>query len=609
MGAVNSMIDMAGERQAAFKILCYGDDFTSDFSAQGQTSRPYGRTLEDTLNALGVKCKVSIHAIRGMTARQMAESMDAAKVDDARGHTVKGLSQLLANEGPHDLAIIMAGSWDMVSGAAKEQIVRNVAMLHSACHACRVPSICLAPTSPVKANQHEVNKALGDWVQKAHMVLAFIDTDICVPRTTQSYWDVDGVLLTPAGSNTLGNQLVAKVLPVLSHVGSDAATRAIPTWALQQQRAAESQRNLGAGVSNGDARLVTNGTRQAGIVDMRGAQGGNGAYASQQQTLDQQRGAERMSGGNERSSYQNMAGPQPLSVGAGGKGSNTDTVAHGPNLQGPGGASNAARASSQQLQGAAARGAATQVGQYYAEQRSASQRIPGATMQGQSQQRTTADPHQRIPDSTQKVLNQQGAVAAPTEQQRSASQRIPGATQKALDQQRALAAPVDQPRSASQRIPGATQKMWDQQRAVGAPVDQLRSASQRIPGATQRALDQQRAVGAPVDQPRSASQRIPGATQRALDQQRAAAHGGCRTLPPQGSPAPPPQARVAPAAPQVSATRGGLAGLAAALSFDEDGGLGLFSFTSLPWWPFSAEQQTQPKAPQRPAGALAHGGA
>eukprot|EP00929_Paragymnodinium_shiwhaense_P043512 TRINITY_DN22372_c0_g1_i1.p1 TRINITY_DN22372_c0_g1~~TRINITY_DN22372_c0_g1_i1.p1 ORF type:complete len:271 (+),score=26.46 TRINITY_DN22372_c0_g1_i1:102-914(+) len=223
------------DEQRPFHILCYGDGLTAGYSSAGQVCKPYGQVLAETLRKLGIACRVTVRGLVGYSAQRMVADVDDDDCEENRG------LNLDLQEGPHDLVVIMAGSADLAAGFPAEQIVAHVQELHRCCHYCRVPTVALAP--PSKAHEREaLVKSLADWVQTTSWVLACIDPEDFVPRSATDKWDADGVHMTAAGSYALGNHLVSRVLPVLSHLDVHNAAEATRQWSLQQQRRAEKER-------------------------------------------------------------------------------------------------------------------------------------------------------------------------------------------------------------------------------------------------------------------------------------------------------------------------------------------------------------------------------
>lgn len=226
------------QEESSRHILCYGDNLTFGFCSNGAHCKPYAAALSEALNRAGIRCKVSVGGLSGHTAKQMVGASDKPTVTDAQGRAVgRGLGRIIAEDGPFDLVIIMAGTNDLTLMNKSEAIVKDLRNLHAACHSRGVPTVALAPPSPQRAAQMEVANLLAQWVQTAQPVLTYANAEEFAPRSTKGFWDPDNVHLSPSGSAALGQRLMVHLLPVISYLGwGEAATKAAVELALQQQR-------------------------------------------------------------------------------------------------------------------------------------------------------------------------------------------------------------------------------------------------------------------------------------------------------------------------------------------------------------------------------------
>merc|ERR1719408_897753 len=95
MGAAGSQFEDVFQAQPRRKqeevdrhILCYGDNLTFGFCANGTQRKPYAAALSDALASAGIRCKVSVGGLSGHTARQMASAVDNSDVKDSKGRSV-----------------------------------------------------------------------------------------------------------------------------------------------------------------------------------------------------------------------------------------------------------------------------------------------------------------------------------------------------------------------------------------------------------------------------------------------------------------------------------------------------------------------------------------
>lgn len=254
MGAVESQIKEAvgghtGSNQPQdHHILCYGDNLTFGFCSNGHQCKPYAAALSDALMRAGIRCKVSVGGLSGHTARQMVGAIDKPPVTDAQGRIVgRGLGQILDEDGPFDLCIIMAGTNDLTLMSRSEDVVRDLRSLHAAAHSRGVPTVALAPPSPQRSAQVELANLLAKWVQTAQPVLSYANAEDFAPRSVKGFWEPDSVHLSPAGSASLGQRLMVHLMPVISYLDwGETATKAAVEVALQQQRQSAMQNRAGA---------------------------------------------------------------------------------------------------------------------------------------------------------------------------------------------------------------------------------------------------------------------------------------------------------------------------------------------------------------------------
>lgn len=219
-------------------ILCYGDNLTFGFCANGTQRKPYAAALSEALAGAGIRCKVSLQGLSGHTARQMASAIDSSEVKDAKGRSIgRGLGKVIDEDGPFDLCVIMAGTNDLTLLSRSEDIVKDLQRLHGAAHSRGVPTVALAPPSPQRAAQEELAKLLAHWVQTAQPVLTYANAEEFAPRSVKGFWEPDNVHFSPAGSTALGQKLMMHLLPVLSYLDwGEAATKASVELTLRQQR-------------------------------------------------------------------------------------------------------------------------------------------------------------------------------------------------------------------------------------------------------------------------------------------------------------------------------------------------------------------------------------
>lgn len=209
-------------------MLCYGDSLTVGFCKNGAHFQPYGEMLKEVMAAAGTECEVTYMGLCGCTSGQMVGWLDSPVCMDLGGRQGKGLARMLDDEGRPDLVIIMAGTNDLGSGVPPDALLANLRRLHGACHARGVPTVALAPPYPPqwpgpRAARGAATKRLSAWSLANSDVLACVDPEDLVPRSTGLWEQHDGLHLTAAGSGALGKQLAPMVLSLLAQLRQEAA--------------------------------------------------------------------------------------------------------------------------------------------------------------------------------------------------------------------------------------------------------------------------------------------------------------------------------------------------------------------------------------------------
>lgn len=219
---------------AALRIVCYGDSLTAGFCNRGRSFQPYGRTLSAILEKLALPSSVSVCGLCGKTARQMVEGLRWQTLNDYLDNKGPGLERMLSDCRP-DLAIILAGTNDLLRGASPESVLSDVRKLHASCHAAGVPTIALIP--PVKklgsarTMQQRAASLLVEWSKTIPLVVATFDVEKLVPRKPAGLWDSDEVHMAASGQDALGERLGERLacLPMLAQRAGQAGNLARQT--------------------------------------------------------------------------------------------------------------------------------------------------------------------------------------------------------------------------------------------------------------------------------------------------------------------------------------------------------------------------------------------
>jgi len=228
------------------RILCYGDSNTAGYCLGGRRFQPYGKSLAKALTAEGMPCEAIVCGLSGLTAADLAARIDAAIIPDVVGWHGRGLVRTLEDEGPFDLALIMAGTNDLGLSVPPEAIVKHVSQLHAACHKRGVPTVALAPPTvlngPLRAARKKLASLLASWACTSPGIVACFDSEELLPRREHNgCWEPDELHLSAVGSTELGRILAIRTFPLLSKLSLGLGGAAnIPSAAGQRSGAASS---------------------------------------------------------------------------------------------------------------------------------------------------------------------------------------------------------------------------------------------------------------------------------------------------------------------------------------------------------------------------------
>eukprot|EP00438_Fugacium_kawagutii_P020270 Skav227627 [mRNA] locus=scaffold3692:2055:2726:+ [translate_table: standard] len=177
---------------------------------------------------------------------------------DVCGIAWKGISRVLAEDGPFDLAILMAGTNDLPYPDKRRAAAANILQLHMACHAVGVPTLAIAmPPAPcgselwcrdreslLKQMKNLSSKLARESILKLHMMAFFDPADLLNPMD-KMLWDSDGLHFSQVGSAVLGKCLAKLVLELQSdgtNFSRQIRGKQLPTspisrhfWALKSQ--------------------------------------------------------------------------------------------------------------------------------------------------------------------------------------------------------------------------------------------------------------------------------------------------------------------------------------------------------------------------------------
>mmetsp|Transcript_11522 Transcript_11522/g.26733 ORF Transcript_11522/g.26733 Transcript_11522/m.26733 type:complete len:362 (+) Transcript_11522:132-1217(+) len=211
-GGFNFADAVKGSGNKPQRILCYGDSLTAGFYNGGRCFEPYGQTLSQELGCIqGDACDVRVCGLSGKTAMELVHGLESPGMTDITGNVGKGLSRLLAEEGPYDLVIIMLGTNDLGQGHSPETILNSISQMHAACHRHGIPTVAMAPPTidhgATRSGRNQLASLLAGWTKATQGVVAFVDCEEFCPRHDRALWEPDQLHLSPHGSQALGRRM------------------------------------------------------------------------------------------------------------------------------------------------------------------------------------------------------------------------------------------------------------------------------------------------------------------------------------------------------------------------------------------------------------------
>lgn len=205
------------------RILVYGDSLTAGMPS----FEPYAKTLVSKLAEQGISVEVVGCGLCSTTAVEMAHSLDSPHIKDCTGRTGPGLRRLMAERGPFDLVMIMAGTNDLVLSSV-DQALASLKNMHKSCHAAGVPTVAISiPESSVTGTSkypeaahkwHAANRALADWA-RSERDITYVDSAQLISfnanAVARGLWEPDELHFSASGSRVLGSGLAPLIASLL----------------------------------------------------------------------------------------------------------------------------------------------------------------------------------------------------------------------------------------------------------------------------------------------------------------------------------------------------------------------------------------------------------
>lgn len=207
------------------RVLAYGASLTAGYP---DCDEPYMKTFVRKCASVGCPVEVVGCGLVGFTAQDMLQHREHRGVSDVVGRTGVGLSKLLldesADEGPFDVAVLMAGTNDISEGVRdSEAIFKDIASLHEVCHkhgvrtvAVSIPDFWRQHPDQRRSLWEDVNSKLMSWAQTQDDVAHFVDALGVLPYDRCSgAWESDGIHFSEKGSKIFGEAMAEQLLPIL----------------------------------------------------------------------------------------------------------------------------------------------------------------------------------------------------------------------------------------------------------------------------------------------------------------------------------------------------------------------------------------------------------
>lgn len=180
-------------------ILCLGDSLTAGYIDGVAAAVPYTDRLAERLEASGANVLVTNAGVPGELSSQMSKRL---------------LSEL--QQGPrYGMVLILAGTNDILHKNPPDQTVATVTRLHQLAWdagvrtaVMSIPPVRLAGCTQLallEKNRRMINRRLEQLAVMNRQRTVFIDVAALVPLSSSALWSSDGLHLTRAGYETIGD--------------------------------------------------------------------------------------------------------------------------------------------------------------------------------------------------------------------------------------------------------------------------------------------------------------------------------------------------------------------------------------------------------------------
>mmetsp|Transcript_101723 Transcript_101723/g.195257 ORF Transcript_101723/g.195257 Transcript_101723/m.195257 type:complete len:248 (+) Transcript_101723:57-800(+) len=207
--------DMRGVETCHKRVLTYGCSLTAQYS-----------------HALSVQLQVThgvslwMCGLSGKRASELVRMADHPAIPSEAFpcRVGRGLSVVLAEDEPFELALIMAGTNDLGWNYPAEDVIKNIKRLHEICHASGLRTVALSIPPNINCVRSEdyrerwlqVNNSLRDWScaeGAAGGVAMFVDTADLVPFEAEklNFYQLDGLHFSDEGCEHFASSLAPMI--------------------------------------------------------------------------------------------------------------------------------------------------------------------------------------------------------------------------------------------------------------------------------------------------------------------------------------------------------------------------------------------------------------
>jgi len=199
-----STVSIRGNKLATSNILCFGDSLTSGMSPPNTDLFPYALYLEHAIQQTH-NAKVHYVGLPGWTSLQMLSGIDGEQ----------GLRTMLKIGNPMEVAIILAGTNDLMYPDEPTTVIDSIISLHRVCHeeGVRYTVAVGIPPSFQQSSQFEIGNKAQAINYGLSQYCASDPKAIFMPfpfefQTDSELWASDGIHFSPKGYQVFGESLM-----------------------------------------------------------------------------------------------------------------------------------------------------------------------------------------------------------------------------------------------------------------------------------------------------------------------------------------------------------------------------------------------------------------